>query len=202
MYENLLTRRSVRKYQDRQVEEELLDKVLQAGLYAPTAKNNQKPVMVAVRDKATRDQLSRMNAAVMGVDSDPFYGAPCVIVVLADPEYPTWIDAGSLVLGCVVVRRAFAEEHPAEIAKFLEEYEASINYLSEDTAAAAQMIVDAGIFAQAPVAQKAIPNCNLCFIAGADMQPALGAFLDTMFQVAAPSVGGAVPADDFYYVGQ
>ena len=70
MYEKLLTRRSIRKYQDRQVEEELLDKVLQAGLYAPTAKNNQKPVMVAVRDKATRDQLSRMNAAVMGVDSD------------------------------------------------------------------------------------------------------------------------------------
>ena len=99
MYEKLLTRRSIRKYQDRQVEEELLDKVLQAGLYAPTAKNNQKPVMVAVRDKATRDQLSRMNAAVMGVDSDPFYGAPCVIVVLADPEYPTWIDDGSLVLG-------------------------------------------------------------------------------------------------------
>ena len=115
-----------------------------------------------------------------------------------DKVYP----AGSLVQGCVVVRRAFAEEHPAEIAKFLEEYEASINYLSEDTAAAAQMIVDAGIFAQALVAQKAIPNCNLCFIAGADMQPALGAFLDTMFQVAAPSVGGAVPADDFYYVGQ
>lgn len=47
--------------------------------------NNQKPVMVAVRDKATRDQLSAMNAAVMGTDRDPFYGAPCVIVVLADP---------------------------------------------------------------------------------------------------------------------
>ena len=99
MDEKKQTRRSIRKYQDRQVEEALLDKVLQAGLYAPTAKNNQKPVMVAVRDKATRDQLSRMNAAVMGVDSDPFYGAPCVIVVLADPEYPTWIDDGSLVLG-------------------------------------------------------------------------------------------------------
>ena len=99
MYEKLLSRRSIRKYQDRRLEDALLDKVLQAGLYAPTAKNNQKPVMVAVRDKATRDQLSRMNAAVMGVESDPFYGAPCVIVVLADPEYPTWIDDGSLVLG-------------------------------------------------------------------------------------------------------
>ena len=90
MYEELLTRRSVRRYQPRQVEDADLDKVLQAGLYAPTAKNNQKPVMVAVRDQQTRDQMSRMNAAVMGVESDPFYGAPCVIVVLADPEIPTW----------------------------------------------------------------------------------------------------------------
>ncbi len=99
MYEKLLTRRSVRKYLPQQVTDADLDAVLEAGLYAPTAKNNQKPVMVAVRDKETRDLLSRMNAAVMGVDMDPFYGAPCVIVVLADPEFPTWIDDGSLVLG-------------------------------------------------------------------------------------------------------
>ena len=114
-----------------------------------------------------------------------------------DAVYP----AGSLVQGCVVVRRAFAEEHPVEVAKFLEEYEASIAYLAEDTASAAQMIVDAGIFAQAPVAQKAIPNCNMCFIAGEEMQAALGQFLEIMAGVAAPSVGGAVPAEDFYSLG-
>ncbi|MBR4992304.1 MAG: ABC transporter substrate-binding protein [Clostridia bacterium] len=116
-------------------------------------------------------------------------------------EWDAVYTPGSLVQGCVVVRKAFAEEHPAEVAKFLEEYEASINYLSEDTAAAAQLIVDAGIFAQAPVAQKAIPKCNLCFIAGTDMESALGEFLNIMAGVAAPSVGGAVPAADFYYVG-
>jgi len=99
MYETLLTRRSVRKYADRQVTDAELDKVLEAGLYAPTAKNNQKPIMVAVRDKETRDLLSRTNAAIMGVETDPFYGAPCVIVVLADPAVPTWIDDGSLVMG-------------------------------------------------------------------------------------------------------
>lgn len=99
MYEDLLTRRSVRKYTDRQVEDEKLDKVLTAGLYAPTGMNNQAPVMVAVRDKATRDRLSRMNAAVMGASGDPFYGAPCVIVVLSDPERMTWVEDGSLVLG-------------------------------------------------------------------------------------------------------
>ena len=99
MYEKLLTRRSVRKYKDGQVTDAELDQVLQAGLYAPTAKNNQKPVMVAVRDKETRDKLSKANAAIMGVETDPFYGAPCVIVVLADPAFPTWIDDGSLVMG-------------------------------------------------------------------------------------------------------
>ncbi len=99
MYETILTRRSVRKYLPQQVSDAHLDAVLEAGLYAPTAKNNQKPIMVAVRDKETRDLLSKMNASVMGVDMDPFYGAPCVIVVLADPGFPTWIDDGSLVLG-------------------------------------------------------------------------------------------------------
>lgn len=99
MYEDLLTRRSVRKYTDRQVENEKLDKVLTAGLYAPTGMNNQAPILVAVRDKETRDKLSRMNAAVMGTSGDPFYGAPCVIVVLSDPERMTWVEDGSLVLG-------------------------------------------------------------------------------------------------------
>ena len=99
MYKKLLERRSVRMYKPEQITEELLDAVLEAGLYAPTAKNNQKPVMVAVRDKETRDLLSKINAEIMDVDTDPFYGAPCVIVVLADPDMPTWIDDGSLVLG-------------------------------------------------------------------------------------------------------
>ena len=73
---NLLERRSIRKYKDTQVPGELLDQVLEAGLYAPTGMNRQNVVMVAVRDKETRDQLMRMNAAVMGSQNDPFYGAP------------------------------------------------------------------------------------------------------------------------------
>ena len=100
MYEKLLERRSVRKYKPEQITEEQLDAVLEAGLYAPTAKNNQKPVMVAVRDKETRDLLSKINAEIMDVETDPFYGAPCVIVVLADPTiYGGWVCDGSLMMG-------------------------------------------------------------------------------------------------------
>ena len=99
MLENLKNRRSVRKYTDQQVPDELLDAVLEAALYAPSGMNTQNTVMVAVRDKETRDQLSRMNAAVMGTDKDPFYGAPCVVVVLVEPERYTAVEDGSLVMG-------------------------------------------------------------------------------------------------------
>ena len=114
-------------------------------------------------------------------------------------EWDKHFTEGSLVQGCVVVRRGFAEDHPAEVAKFLEEYEASINFVTGNPAEAATMIVDAGIFAQAPVAQKAIPNCNLCFVAGADMQSAMSAFLAAM---PVASIGGKVPDEGFYYVAK
>ena len=96
---NLLERRSIRKYDSRPVPDEVLDTILEAGLHAPSGMNNQKVVMVAVRDKETRDYMSRLNAAVMGRDGDPFYGAPCVVVVLYDPSYFTGKEDASLVMG-------------------------------------------------------------------------------------------------------
>ena len=97
--ECMLNRRSTKKYTDQPVADELLDQVLEAGLYAPTGRNNQNVVCVAVREQKLRDRLSVMNAAVMNAQIDPFYGAPCVIVVLADSEGTTWVEDGSLVLG-------------------------------------------------------------------------------------------------------
>lgn len=96
---SLKTRRSIRAYKDTQVPDALLDQVLEAGLYAASGMNNQKVIMVAVRDKETRDYMSRLNAAVMGRDTDPFYGAPCVIVVLYDPSYFTGREDATLVMG-------------------------------------------------------------------------------------------------------
>lgn len=95
----LCARVSTKSYTDKQVPQELLDAVLEAGLYAPTGKNNQKAIMVAVRDQETRDALSRLNAKILGATADPFYNAPCVIVVLSDPERNTWVEDGSLVMG-------------------------------------------------------------------------------------------------------
>lgn len=95
----LKNRCSTKKYISKPVPEEILGKILEAGLYAPTGLNNQKVVMVAVTDKATRDTLSQMNAQILGTKADPFYNAPCVVVVLSDPERNTWVEDGSLVMG-------------------------------------------------------------------------------------------------------
>lgn len=99
MLENLKERRSIRKYKPEQVSDAHLDAILEAGLYAASGMNTQNTVMVAVRDQQTRDQLSRMNAEVMGATSDPFYGAPCVVVVLVEPERYTAVEDGTLVMG-------------------------------------------------------------------------------------------------------
>ncbi len=95
----LMTRRAIRSYTDSMPSAELLDKVLEAGTYAPTGMGKQSPIIVAVTDSATRNQLSRMNAAIMGAGNDPFYGAPAVLVVLADRSIPTYVYDGSLVMG-------------------------------------------------------------------------------------------------------
>jgi len=95
---HLMTRRCIRAYQPRQVERELLDQVLEAGTYAPTAGGRQSPVIVAVQDPDTVKQLSRMNAAVNGNPNDPFYGAPTVLVVLADRSRGTYLLDGAAVI--------------------------------------------------------------------------------------------------------
>ena len=97
---NLMNRRSIRSYEARPVPDELLDIVLSAGIHAPSGMNTQGVRLVAVRDPGTVALMSKLNGAVMGIDSDPFYGAPCVVVVLADPElYGGWVEDGALTLG-------------------------------------------------------------------------------------------------------
>ena len=117
-------------------------------------------------------------------------------------EWDKVFEPGSLVQGCVVVRRDFAEAHPDAVKAFLTDYEASVKLLTEDTETAAKNIEAAGIFAKAAVAAKAIPNCNVCFVTGEDMQRELGAFLEIMSQKAPQSIGGKLPGEDFYCILQ
>jgi nitroreductase len=96
---NLITRRSVRKYKPDMIPKETLDLILKAGTYAATGMGTQCPIILAVTNKELIKKLSAMNAKIMGVDSDPFYGAPVVLIVLAKKVRPTYLYDGSLVMG-------------------------------------------------------------------------------------------------------
>ena len=97
--EIMLTRRSVKKYLPTMPKREDIDLVIEAGLAAASGRNMQASVIVAVTNKQIRDKLSKANAAVMGASGDPFYGAPCVLVVLAEKTAHTYVYDGSLTLG-------------------------------------------------------------------------------------------------------
>ena len=96
--ECIRTRRSIRKYKSDPVSEELLEKVLEAGMWAPTGMGKQSPTIVAITDREQRDRLMKLNAEIMGTDKDPFYGAPVVLMVLADKAVPTAENDGELVI--------------------------------------------------------------------------------------------------------
>ena len=96
----MLTRTSVKKYKSEEVPFDLLEKIIEAGIYAPSGKNWQAPIILAVTNKEVRNQLSKLNAKILGVgeDFDPFYNAPVVLVVLADKARNTYVYDGSLAM--------------------------------------------------------------------------------------------------------
>ncbi len=109
------------------------------------------------------------------------------------------LDNGSqLITGVTVVRREFAEANPAQIEAFLQEYQNSVEYTNTEVAAAAQLAEKFGII-KANVAEKAIPDCSITYLAGADMKAAVEGYLAVLLAQNPKSIGGALPADDFYY---
>ena len=95
----MIERRSCKSYKNDMLKKEDIKKVIEAGLWAANGRGLQTPVIIAVTDKETRDRLSKLNAAVFGANSDPFYNAPVVLIVLAPKEHPNRVYDGSLVMG-------------------------------------------------------------------------------------------------------
>lgn len=138
---NLVERRSCRKYSSTQIKEDELNSVLKAGEYAPTGMGMQSPIIVVLQNKSIIDKLSKINAKIMGKDEDPFYGAPTVLVVLADKNIGTYIEDGSLVLGNLMnsayslglgscwIHRAKEEFETDEGKELLKEWNISENYV-------------------------------------------------------------------------
>ena len=99
--ERMKSRRSIRRFKPDTVPDEYLDKIVEAGLYAASAKGQQNTIIFKVTNKELRDKISRLNCEIGGWNEgfDPFYGAPTIIIVLADRERNTYLEDGSLVLG-------------------------------------------------------------------------------------------------------
>ena len=104
----------------------------------------------------------------------------------------------ALITGVVIARNDFIEAHPDAVETFLQQYEASVNYVNDNVADAAVLVGNYDIVA-AQVAEKAIPECNITFIAGNDMKAKLSSYLGILFEQNPAAVGGALPNDDFYY---
>lgn len=168
----------------------------------------------ATIDSTTYSAPDALRAAVVAgkVDIAVLPEPMVTIATSANPEYKVAIDltekwnatpnATTLVQGCVVVRKEFAEQYPDSVAAFMQEYKASIEYINTNTADGAKMIVDNGIFANENVAKKALPKCNIAYMDGNDMKTAMNGFLNAMMTVAPASIGNAIPGDDFYYMPQ
>ena len=95
---NIKERRSIKKYENKMVPKEIIEKIVEAGTYAPSGMGKQSSIIIAITNKEIRDNLSKLNAKIMGAEIDPFYGAPVVLVVLSKKDVPTYIYDGSLVM--------------------------------------------------------------------------------------------------------
>ena len=116
-------------------------------------------------------------------------------------EWEKVMGKNTLVQGCLVVNTAFAEAHPTEVKKFLEDYQASVAFINAGSDEAIQMIVDAGILPKPAIAKKALSKCNLCFFAGEDMKAVMNPFCEAIFAQNNASIS-KLPDDGFYYVGK
>lgn len=150
------------------------------------------------------------NADAVGLLPQPFVTAACVqneslkVVLDMNQEWQkVQGEAGSsIVTGVTVVRKAFLEEHEDAVKTFLEEHEKSTQAINADPKKGAELAVEAQIVAKEPIAEKAIPECNITCIRGEEMKQALQGYLEVLYEQSLGEAGGGLPEDDFYYEGK
>lgn len=148
------------------------------------------------------------NPEAVGILPQPFATVACMqneslsVVMDLTAEWAALQGVGgsSLVTGVTIVRNDFLKENPKAVTRFMEEHKKSAAYANENIEETAELVVNYGIIENAAVAAKAIPYCNITYIEGTDMQTALSGYLEVLCEQDAASVGGSLPADDFYYI--
>ena len=111
------------------------------------------------------------------------------------------VSGNDMAMGCIIARKDFIEANPEAVETFLDEYEDSIEYVNENIKDAAVLVEESGIMASAAAAEKAIPNCNIVYIDGEDMEKVLNGFYEVLYEAEPKSIGGSLPGKDFYYNG-
>ncbi len=147
------TRRSIRKFKPDMIPRDVLEQIVTAGTYAATGRNLQSPIILAVTNREIRDRLSALNAAAMGASNDPFYGAPVVLVVLADKSCRTHLYDGSLVMGNLMLAAHELGIGSCWIHRAKEEF---------DSPEGKQILADLGIEGD----YEGIGNCILGYVDG------------------------------------
>ena len=114
------------------------------------------------------------------------------------------LEDTSVTQGCIVAQKEVIENYPTSVKSFLQDYKASIEYITnpENLDAAANTIANAGIIPKAPIAKTALPKCNIVYIDGEEMKNTMSSFLEVLFEMDKTAVGGALPEDDFYYIAK
>lgn len=110
------------------------------------------------------------------------------------------VGKGTLVTGVTIAKKAFIEENPQAIEEFLDEHEDSIEEAVENPSSTAELVAEAGIVEKAPIAEAALPKCNLKYLDGEEMKSALSGYLEVLLEQNPDSIGGSLPGDDFYYM--
>ncbi|HRA51654.1 ABC transporter substrate-binding protein [Actinotalea sp.] len=163
---------------------------------------------VTVEFKSEATEVAALLAAepgAVGVLPQPYVTVlqtqnPAIRTALSlSDEWAAVTPDSQMVTGVVVVRTAFLAEHPEAFETFLDDYEASTEFTNEHPAEAATLIAEAGIVPAAPIAEAAIPACNITFIDGDELRTVLGGYLQVLADADPAAVGGSVPGDDFYY---
>ena len=148
------------------------------------------------------------DVALIGLLPQPFVTAAMMqnenlhIALDLNSEWASVAEGSAMVTGVTVVRNEILEKYPENVKRFLQEAAEGVDAVNSDPAAAAELIANMGIVAKAPIAQKALPFCNLVCITGEGMKEQLSGYLQTLFDQNPKAVGGAMPSDEFYYTGE
>ena len=171
--------------------------------------NGVQPSEVTIEWLTPQEITAKLTASDSGIALLPVPAATAVLLkdqgvrqALDLSQEWSQVSESPLVMGCVVVRTQFLEEHPEVVDAFLKEYQASIAYMKApaNLDAGAALVAKHGITANPQIAKKAIPQCNLTYLAGDEMRQAVEDYYQVLYQADPAAIGGAMPHENFYFL--